>query len=177
MSSRAEFIAAVQAAAQNTPYVVRETPEGFDLTIDVADARWATLVSVQKLKKVFTYEVKLDEPQQKMVITDVSNEVTGGAGGTVPQLRMEKKVTRGRIYEKSFHKEFGVDLDSGKVGEVVGYSFDSSTGRAIIRDVAKAQGWSEKMPAEQKGALIVAIVTAVLLVIVFGGLGIWALLH
>ena len=40
MSSSTELLAAVRAATTETPYIVRETPRGFDLTIDVADARW-----------------------------------------------------------------------------------------------------------------------------------------
>jgi hypothetical protein len=40
MGTSAGLITSLRAAAAGTPYAVRETPQGFDLTIDVADARW-----------------------------------------------------------------------------------------------------------------------------------------
>ena len=43
MGTSAELITNLRAAAKDTPYAVRETPNGFDLTIDVADAQWLTI--------------------------------------------------------------------------------------------------------------------------------------
>lgn len=176
MSTAAEFVAAVREATKDTPYAVKETPKGFDLTIDVADARWLGLLRAHGLKKVFTHEVRLDEAAQTMKIVDVSNTLSWGAGGSTPRLHVEKSVQRGRVYEKSLRKELGVDLRSGEIGKVVDYSFDSGEGRDVIREVARSQGWSEKMGGEQKGAIIVGIGALVLIVVVFAGLGIKALL-
>jgi hypothetical protein len=153
MSTTAEYISAVRAATADTPYIVKETPKGFDLTIDVADARWLTLLKAHGLKKVFTHEVTLDEAKQQLTIVDVSNSLRWGAGGSSPRLQAEK------------------------IGKVVDYSFDAGEGRGYIRDVAKAQGWSEKMGGEQKGAMIFAGVVLVLMVIGFGGWGIVSLLN
>jgi hypothetical protein len=176
MSTSAELVSAVRAAAKDTPYAVRETPKGFDLTIDVVDAQWLAILRAHGLKKVFTHEVRLDEANQSLSITDVANTVSWGAGGSSPRLRAEKSVQRGRVYQKSMRKEWGVDLRSGHVGKVVDYSFDAGEGRDLIREVAKAQGWSEKMGGEQKGALIVGIGTLVLLVVGFGVVGLVKLL-
>lgn len=161
MTTKAQLVDAVRRASEETPYVVQETARGFDLTVDLADARWLGAIRAHGLRKVFTYEVRVDERRQQIAIVDVSSTVSWDAGGSVPSLSVEKRFARGRIYEWSWRKDLGVDLDSGRVGQVVDYSFDSHTGRSIIREVAKAQGWSERMSGEQKGAVVMAIIGGV----------------
>ena len=159
MSSTQELIAAVREAAEGTPYVVEERPYGFNVTIDVVDAQWWTLLRKSGVKKVFTYEVRTNERTKKMSITDVSNSLRWSGGGgvsSVPSLHAEKSFQRGRVYQYNFQKEIGVDARTGKLGTAVSYSFCSSTGRNLIRDAAARTGWSEKMNGDQKGALIFA---------------------
>ena len=176
MSTVDELVAAVRAATTDTPYIVRETARGFDLTVNVADARWLAVLKAHGLDKVFTYEVALDPAKQDLTITDVASTVSWSAGGGSPRLSAGKRVQRGRVLEKSLRKEWGVDLATGEVDRVVDHSFSSSQGRDLIRDVATAQGWSESRPGVQRGAIIMAVATVVALVVVFGAVGINALL-
>ena len=175
MSTSAEFLAAIRQATADTPYAVKETPRGFDLTIDVADARWLSILRAHGLKKVFTYKVTLDEAKQQLSITDVSNTLSWGAGGTTPRLTGSATARSGRVYEKSFRKEYGVDIDTRKVGKVVDYSFDSSEGRDLIRGVARDQGWSERMGGQQRGAVVFGVAVLVLTVLAFAVWGIVSL--
>ena len=159
MSNTEELIAAVRQAAEGTPYVVKEKPYGFDVTIDIVDAQWWTLLRKSGVKRVFTYEVRTKDSAKKMTITDVSNTVRWSGGGgvsSVPSLHAEKSFQRGRVYQYSFQKEVGVDARTGRLGTPVSYSFRSGEGRDLIRDAAQRTGWSESMPMEQKGALIFA---------------------
>lgn len=165
MGTSAELITHLRAAAAATPYAVRETPHGFDLTIDVADAQWLTIFKAHGLKKVFTHKVRLNEAAKSMTITDVSNTFSWSGGGSSPRLNVSASTQRGRVYEKSFRKEFGVDIRSGEVGAVVDYSFDATAGRDLVRDVAKAQGWTEKMGGTQKGAVILGAGTLAILAV------------
>ena len=165
MGTSAELITAVRAAAAGTPYAVRETPQGFDLTIDVADAQWMAVFKAHGLKKVFTHQVRLNEAAHSMTITDVSNTFSWSGGGSSPRLQASASTQRGRVYEKSFRKEFGVDLKTGEVGQVVDYTFDATAGRDLVRDVAKEQGWDEKMGGTQKGAVIFAGATVAVLAV------------
>ncbi|SDO65265.1 hypothetical protein SAMN04489867_0242 [Pedococcus dokdonensis] len=165
MGTSTELISAVRAAAAGTPYAVRETPQGFDLTIDVADAQWLAVFKAHGLKKVFTHKVALNESNQSMTITDVSNTFSWSGGGSSPRLQASGSTQRGRVYEKSFKKELGVDLKTGEVGQVVDYSFDATAGRDLVRDVAKQQGWDEKMGGTQKGAVIFAGATVAILAV------------
>ena len=156
MGTSAELITAIRTAAAGTPYGVRETPDGFDLTIDVADAQWLAIFKAHGVKKVFTYKVRLKESDQSMTIHDVSNTFSWSGGGSSPRLVAFASTQRGRVYEKSMRKEYGVDLRTGELGKVVDYTFDANVGRDLIREVATAQGWTEKMGATQKGAVIFA---------------------
>jgi hypothetical protein len=159
VSASQELVAAVRQATEGTPYTVQERPYGFDVTIDVVDARWYTLLRANGLKKVFTYEVRLDEGARKLSITDVANTVTwsGGSGlSGSPSLRAERSFQRGRVYQYSMGKEVGVDARTGEPGLPVDYSFSASEGRDLVRRAARAAGWSEKMGGEQLGAVIFA---------------------
>jgi hypothetical protein len=163
-----QLIEHVRSEAAGGPYVVAERPYGFDLTIDVADARWYTLIRKNRLKRVFTHEVRVDEADHTIAITDVENRVRWGAGSTANgglSLHAERSVQRGRIYSWSFHKEFGVDADTGEAGAVVDYTFSSGEGRTLVREAAERAGWHEKMGGEQRGALVVGLLTIAMLVV------------
>ena len=169
MSNRQALLDQLHAATQGGPYVIEETSDGFDMKIDIVDAQWFTIMRVNGLERVFTYEVTLDEENQKYSITDVAHTVSWQAGSGAegpPTLTREQSTERGRVYSKSFHIETGVDARTGEVGTPVNYRFDSSEGRDLIRGVLKGNGWSEQMGSEQKIGLAVAGLTVALLVIV-----------
>ena len=158
VTSSAELVAQVRQAAEGSPYVVTDQSYGFDLTIDIVDATWVTLLRVNHVDRVFTYEVRLDEARQRMTITDVANTVEWNAGfGAAPTLHAQKSVEKGRVYEFSSHQELGVDADTGDVGRVVDYTFSSGEGRDLIRSAAEDAGWSEAMGREQKIGLYVGL--------------------
>ncbi len=178
MSASQELIEAVRARVADTPYRLEETADGFDVGVDLADAKYYTLMYQKKLEKTFTYRVKLDEASKTMSITDDSWELSWkrGAdvsGGTpVPTLGARVSRSMGRFESKSFQKTYGVN-EQGELGKVVDYSFDSSEGRDLIREPARELGWSEQAGTQQKiglyvgvGAVVLALVIVVLLLLV-----------
>ncbi|MEO6998721.1 MAG: hypothetical protein ABI112_11610 [Terracoccus sp.] len=158
MTSSAELVAQVRQTAAGSPYVVTGQPYGFDLTVDIVDATWVSLLRANHIDRVFTYQVRLDEPKQRMTITDVANTVEWNAGlGAAPTLRAHQSVQKGRVYEFSSHQELGLDAETGEVGKVVDYTFNAGEGRDLIRTAAKDAGWSEAMGREQKIGLYVGL--------------------
>jgi hypothetical protein len=152
-----ELIASVREATEGTPYVVEETPDGFTVTIDVVDAQWYTLIRKNGLKRVFTYEVRTYDKSRTLSITDVENSVRWNAGAGVsspPSLHAERSFKRGRVYQLSFQKQYGVDAQTRQLTKVVDYRFNANEGRNIIRDAASRAGWKERMGAEERGAVI-----------------------
>lgn len=178
MTTSAELVARVRSAATGTPYVVVERSEGFDLTVDVANAEWLTALRAHGLHRVMTHRVRLNEAKHRLSITDIENDVSwnGGPDGRGLSLHARRTVKRGRVISYSKRMEFGVDARSGRGGKVVDYTFRAGEGRDLIRRAAKDAGWSEQMGAEQRGALWFAGLTLAGLVIGFGWVGISALL-
>ncbi|MGG5260643.1 hypothetical protein [Phycicoccus avicenniae] len=178
-SSTEELVRRVREAAEGTPYVVVERPYGFDVTIDLADARWLTLTRARGLRKVVTHEVHV-KGSGRYGITDIERTVeygagSDGAGGA--SLGAARSIRRGRLLGGSRRVEIGLDADTGKVGKVVDYTFRAGEGRELVRGAADELGWREEMNAEQRGGLVVGIAALVLTVGVFAALGIAALLR
>jgi hypothetical protein len=172
LSTSAELIQRVREAAEGTPYVVQERPYGFDVTINVVDAQWYTLLRKRGLERVFTHEVRLDEDRKKLSVTDVEHSLRWDAGtapGGPPSMHAERRLRRGRVHQYRREVAVGVDARTGQLGIPVDYSFRSGEGRGLVREAARELGWSESMGWEQRGALMLAgaivAVAAVLLVI------------
>lgn len=169
MTPTQELIARVRASADGSPDVVEERPYGFDVTIDIVDAAWWTVLRKNAVKRVFTHEVVLDEGHRRMTISDVSNEVRWDAGvgpSGRPSLHAEKKVQKGRVYEFSSEKQWGADAATGELGKVLDYTFSAGEGRALIRNSAKPLGWSEGMGREQKIGLVAALFALAIVVVI-----------
>ncbi|MFF1531130.1 hypothetical protein [Cellulomonas sp. NPDC058312] len=163
-----------------TPYQMVETPDGFDLRIELADARWYGLLGKAGRKRVVQHRVTLDEPRMKYVVLDDLYDVRWDAvadvqGGRVPRLVAsgERRRTTGRVmFEYSFEKTIGVDAETKKPDVVVDYVFDASQGQRMIREPAKALGWSERWNTPAKVGVFFAVLAGVGLPVVVG-LAIW----
>lgn len=164
----AELFARVQAAAEGTPYVVSPTPNGFDVTVDVATPQWRTLLYQERVQKVFTYHVSVDEQNKKIAITDELYELewsagVGGAGlGQIPVPHLRASVSRqsGRVWHKSSFKTAEIGAD-GSFGAVREYKFSSEEGRRLITGPAAELGWTETRGQTEKVGLVVAVVGGV----------------
>ena len=159
MSATQELIASVREATEGTPYVVEERPNGFNLTVNVVDAQWYTLIRKNGLKRVFTHEVRTYDTSRTLSITDVENSVRWNAGAGVtspPSLHAERSSKRGRVHQLSSQKQYGFDAQTRELTKVVDYRFNANEGRNIIRQAATRAGWKERMGAEERGAVIFA---------------------
>lgn len=166
--------AAVAARADGTPYRMVPTPEGFDLRIDVVDARWYGLIGAAGLKKVVEHEVVLDEATRTMTLTDDHREVRwdGGvdaSGAPMPRLVASAQVERtlGRTYEFELNRTWGID-QQGDPGRVVDFTFTSAEGQGMIRAAGAELGWTEKAGTAQRIGLVVGG-AALALALVVGG--------
>lgn len=166
MSASRELIERVRELAEGSPYAIEETPKGFDLRLDLVNASRRTLLYEKRLTKVVTHHVRLDEASRTVKIVDDVRTVSwiqgpGGEDGPVPVLSAEAERVRGRSIEVSRRVEYG-RKDGGEPAETAHHHLDSREGHRIIRTAAREAGWKERMPAEVKGALVMAVI---------GGLG------
>ena len=161
-----EFFRGVAAAAQDSPYAVTQTDEGFDVTLDIADDRWWTVLGKAGMQKTYIHHVAAPG-DGTYTVTDDSRTVEWVGG--VPKFSAESERVYGRVREFGVEKAWGIRED-GTIGKVVDYRFNSEEGRDLITALAKQLGRDEKRGgAEKTGmvfagiALVGAVITAVTL--------------
>ena len=152
----------VTTLAEGTPYVVRPTAEGFDVAIDIVDARWFELYRKVGLERTFVHHVEVDGTTYS--VTDDSRTLEWEAGE--PRLGATLERFTGRKYELSFQKTIAIS-ERARVEKVVDYTFSSEEGRRLIKQAAKEQGLKEHMPLNAKFGLWVAILVIVAMLIGF----------
>ncbi len=152
----------VAALAEGTPYVVRPTAEGFDVAIDIVDARWFELYRKVGLERTFVHHVHVDGSTYS--VTDDSRALEWEAGEPRLGATLERFV--GRRYELSFQKTIAI-TEEARLDTVVDYTFSAQEGRRLIRRVAREQGLKEFMPASARAALWLAIAVVVVMAVGF----------
>ena len=152
----------VSRHAQGTPYVVTPTAEGFDVGIDIVDARWFELYEKVGLSRTFVHHVAVDGTTY--TVTDDSRTLEWEAGSARLGATLER--FSGRKYELSFQRTIAVS-ERGRVEKVVDYTFSSEEGRRLITTAAQEEGLEERMPLNAKIGLWVAILVIVVMVIGF----------
>lgn len=149
-----------------TPYAVTAREDGFDVGLNIVDARWFGLYKAQGLKRAFVHRVKVDGAHY--TITDRTYAVSWSAGA--PRLSLHAEAFVGRKYQFSFQKTWALNGE-GEPAKVVDYRFNSEEGRGLIKAAARDLGLKEHMPWSVKAPLIFGIVVAV--VSIGGVLGAW----
>ena len=166
-----EFFERVRAAADGTPYVVTSTPSGFDVTLDIVDARWFGVLNAAGIQRVFTHHVHVEGDTYS--ITDESRSLEWVAG--TPRLAARAEVTRGRVKEFGVQKVWAFDAN-GHFGVQAVYLFNSEEGRDLIEGVAQQLGLEQKRGTAEKIGLYVGVGTIALLILCGIGVAIFALL-
>ena len=163
MTDSGTFVERVRALAADTPYLVEDTEDGFDVTLDVADAKWFALFYKESLAKVCVFHVKLDHDERRFTMADDVREVSWKAGAEsrdgvpAPILSMKGSRMYGRViaFEKQKVWAWNEHLEHGKV---LDYSFTTNEGHSLIRMAAKDTGWNERMPLSMKIAITMGII-------------------
>ena len=140
MSATQELADAVRRRAQGTPYVVEETPEGFDVRTDEA-----------------TRSCTVEHELRTLTWRD------GTDGRERPELGAMLGVTRGRVRSTNVQKTFTVGLDG--VRQTSERRVDPGAGRRLVEDAVKELGWTQRLSLDEKIGLSVAVVTVALLVL------------
>jgi hypothetical protein len=148
-----EFFRRVQAVTEGTPYVVTETDEGFDVTLDIVDAQWFGLFNKASLEKVYVHHVAVPEPGT-YTVTDDSRTLEWVAGA--PTLGSAERVY-GRVKEFGVQKVWAFDA-RGDFGVHADYRFDSEEGRDLLTGVADQLGLEQRRGGAEKTGLVFAIV-------------------
>ena len=153
----------VASHAEGTPYVVSPTPEGFDVALDIVDARWYQLYAKAGLERTFVHHVTMAGGRD-FTITDDSHTLEWEAGHPRLGARVERFL--GRRYDVGFRKTIAVTEDA-RIDTVVDYAFSSEEGRKLIKGAAKELGLREHLPASAKAGLWIAVAVLVAMAVLF----------
>jgi hypothetical protein len=156
-----EFYRRVQAVTEGTPYVVTETDQGFDVTLDIVDAQWFGVFNKAGLSKVYTHHVAVPEAGT-YTVTDESREVEWVAG--TPRTAASGERISGRVKEFGVQKVWAFD-EHGRFGVQADYRFNSEEGRDLLTGVANELGLKLRRGGAEKVGLYVGAFAAVGVVI------------
>jgi len=152
-----EFSRRVQAVTEGTPYVVHETDQGFDVTLDIVDAQWFGIFDKAGLQKVYIHHVAMPEAGV-YTVTDESRTVEWVAG--TPRTTASAERVYGRVKEFGVQKVWAFDAQ-GDFGVQADYRFNSEEGRDLLRGVADQLGLEEKRGGVEKIGLVFGIIGGV----------------
>jgi hypothetical protein len=166
----ADFQARVEQATEGTPYVVRSTDAGFDLTLDIVDAQWWGLLNRAGLHSVCTQHVTFPRAGCFTVVDDIRS-VEWSAGRPT---YASASAFRGRVVGIKRQKIWALD-DDGRFGVVADYTFRPQEGRDLLEAVGRQLGLRQRRGAAERIGLYVGIFGAVGAVITLVVLAIAAL--
>lgn len=164
MTKADEFRAAIAKATADTPYAFTPTDVGFDLHLNLADAKWYGLINKSGLQVEYICRVEIGEDDY--TIEQGKRRFSWSAG--IPT-RGRLEMSKGRNYELSFEKIWAFD-ENFRPAKVVDYSFSSLESLSLVRTVGKQLGLRERMPTTMKIGLVVGLIGASSLVLVPVGL-------
>lgn len=153
-----ELLARVQAAVAGSPYVVRPTRAGFDVSLNVDDARWWASLQRQGVRRAYVHHVVLSRRGKRYSITDDAFELdwaVGAGAGLVPRVGARIEQQAGRIVNVSFGRS--ASAGDGAFGRPREYRFSSEEGRQVITAVAKELRWSQSRGTAEKVGLAVGV--------------------
>jgi len=68
--SATQLVQLLQQNAANSPYIIEPKPYGFDLKLNIVDAKWYNLLAAHSLKRTFTIEATIDESSHSLATND-----------------------------------------------------------------------------------------------------------
>ncbi|PJI94648.1 DUF3592 domain-containing protein [Luteimicrobium subarcticum] len=148
-----QVVAHLARAGADAPFAVTPLPDGgVDVTYDVADARWFTLLRAHGLTETLVCRLEPKHPG-RYARRDTLHEVEWGAG--VGALSASGRVVQGRVWSAQRRVDIGVGSD-GTVGRQVDVTFSSRDVPRWVDSVLAGSGWSSALDANATGGLIAA---------------------
>lgn len=152
----ARLLERVRSAVEGTPYVVRETDEGFDVSLDLS-ARWSSTLREEGVRTTCIHHVSFPRPGTYSVTDDV-REIDWEAG--VARLAARGSRTTGRVHEKGFEKTYVFDRRTFRFRQVSAQSFDTGQGRTMIDAAAVGLGLRSRRSSSEVIGIVMASIAA-----------------
>lgn len=165
----------IRARFVGLPYQVDLTGSRILVHADLADTTYLTWAAAHRVKVVRGVEVVAKAPGVA-ITRDFERDVDISAG--IAKLTGTWRVQSGRSWSYQRRVDYGVGTD-GSVGKQVDIDFSSTQIQGPVKDVLKETGWYQgpfgSLPAEAKGAVVVAGIAGVGAVVAVVVTGVMAL--
>jgi len=155
MNTAQQLIQHITESAKDTPYVITQTADGFELSLNIVDARWVMPLGTGNIKKYFTITAKLDETSRVARLNDSLYELEWSAGlngQLVPHIGAQVQVQQGTIYQVHIGGVLGTQTESG----ITTYQFSSSEAKKWLNAILAQDGWKKAMSIQTKIGIIAA---------------------
>ena len=168
------FFDHVARVCDGTPYKATETARGFDVELDLADARWHPRLQKDKLHWVFTYHVSMPTRNSYAIIEDTRSIVWFG---DVPHTQK----TGVRRIEAADEEQTDQGVwhvhDPESVPDLDQYRFDAEEGRTLITSVARLYALQQKGTRHEGAGFSVAVGLVVTLTVIATVIGVAVILN
>lgn len=167
------FFDHVARVCDGTPYKATETARGFDVEIDLTDARWHSKFQESKLGWVFTYHVTMPTRKSYAIIEDTRSIVWFG-----DEPHTQKTGVR-RIEPDDEQTDQGVWTvhDPEAVPDLDQYRFDAEEGRTLITSVARLYALQQRGARHEGTAFSLAVGLVVTLSVIATVIGLAVILN
>jgi hypothetical protein len=165
MTTAQELTQIVSEAAKDSPYIVKSTDKGFEVSLNIVDAKWVLPLGTGQVKKYFRIDAKLDETTHAATLNDTLYELewTAGVDGSlVPHIGAQLNMQQGEIHEMQFGAVIGKPTGSTGGQGVVTYSFTSDKAKKWLNEILAANDWKKKMGMQAKIGLTVGAIMVVI---------------
>lgn len=133
---------------RDIPFQVFERKDGkIDVVWRLADAKWAGLMTLNKVKKIQVIRLKLSEPEKACRAVDITKSVRATADGLKTAFSFDTFFSRGATFwQWEFEKQYGLIFKDGGVSfdKVYEYKFSYEELKNPIVNIVVQSGWKYK---------------------------------
>jgi hypothetical protein len=174
MTTAQELTKIVSEAAKDTPYTITPTDDGFELRLNIVDAKWILPLGTGRVDKYFTITAKLDESTHQATLNDTLFQLewmAGIDGKLEPHIGAKIDVFQGEVHELQFGVVVGTTDNNNSVAPgVTTYSFSGDKAKKWLQSLLNANGWKKKFSVQTKigiAAVVFAGLVGLTLAILF----------
>lgn len=155
----------VTEAAKDTPYVVKPLENGFEVALNIIDAKWALPLGTGRINKYFTIRATLDEATHQATLNDTLYQLEWSAGvdgSLTPHIGAEIQVAQGEIHEMQLGVVIGTPKAEGQAIGATTYKFSTDEAKNWLKNLLVANGWKKKWGLQAKIGLTVGLLVTLI---------------
>lgn len=147
-------------AAEGTPYVIKLTEKGFELSLNIIDTKWIQPLNTGKISRYFKIDAVLDETTHKAILNETlfQLEWTAGVDGNLnPRIGAKLEVFQGETYSTQFGVVIGTPKANKQGIGITPYVFSSAEAKRWVNTLLTKNGWKKQRSLNTKIGIVAAV--------------------